>query len=71
MRVISKALQQRSKMRHIDLKQQWVRDPDLRDKKVVKLEKIPGTENPADGLTKILSGPEFVRAAARYRRQRE
>ena len=56
-------------MKHVDLKWQWVQD--LRNKKVVKLIKIPGTVNPADGLTKVLTGPEFMKAAQRYRSERE
>jgi hypothetical protein len=45
------------KSRHIDTRWYFLRDMDRAH--VVKLRKIPGTENPADALTKSLPGPTF------------
>ena len=47
----------KSKMKQINLNWGWVQE--LRDQNVVRLIKIPGTENPADCLTKVLNGPAF------------
>jgi len=44
-------------MRHIDVRADWVKQ--LRDRSVCKIVKIPGVDNIADGLTKILSRPAF------------
>ena len=44
-------------MRHIDVRSAWVKQ--LRDRSVCKIIKIPGTENIADGLTKILTRPAY------------
>ena len=52
--------QVKSKMKHINLRWHWVKE--LKDKRVVMLEKIPGKVNLADVETKILSGPEFTKA---------
>ena len=45
------------RMRHIDVRADWVKQ--LRDRSVCKIVKIPGVDNIADGLTKILSRPAF------------
>ena len=46
----------------------WVRD--LREREVVSVYKVPGKENPADVLTKILSGPEYVKAERKLKGNR-
>ena len=50
----------KSKMKQINLNWGWVSE--LRDSDVVRLVKIPGDENPADCLTKVLNGPAFMAA---------
>ena len=50
----------KSKMKQINLNWGWVSE--LRDSDVVRLVKIPGDENPADCLTKVLNGPAFMTA---------
>ena len=47
------------RMKHIDVRCDWMRS--LRDRSKVKFEKVPGASNPADFMTKLLTGPEFVR----------
>ena len=41
------------RMRHIDVREAWVQQ--MRNKKIAQIEKVPGTENRADGFTKLLS----------------
>ena len=50
-------------MKQINLNWGWVQE--LRDQEVVQLVKVPGVENPADYLTKVLNGPAFVEAQSR------
>ena len=38
----------------------------MRERKVVRLIKIAGTENPADAFTKILNGPGFRKIQDQY-----
>ena len=45
------------RMKHIDLHESWVSQ--MRDRQQVSFKKVPGTENPADFFTKIITGPEF------------
>ena len=47
------------RMKHIDLRESWVNQ--MRDRKQVTFRKVPGTSNPADFFTKIITGPEFKR----------
>jgi hypothetical protein len=47
------------RMKHIDVRCDWVRM--LRSKGRVEFVKVDGTDNIADFMTKILSGPEFER----------
>ena len=51
------------RMRHIDVSADWVQQ--LRDRSICKIIKIPGTENIADGLTKILPAAPFEEWAAK------
>lgn len=51
-------------MRHIDLRAGWVND--LRNRKIVKTEKIDGKINPSDFMTKILSPSEYKRQHAYF-----
>jgi hypothetical protein len=48
----------KSKMKQINLNSGWVRE--LRDSDVVRLVRIPGKDNPADCLIKVLNGPAFI-----------
>ena len=47
-------------MKHIDLRSAWIQM--LRNKKIVNIIKVPGTENGADFFTKLLSRMEFCKA---------
>ena len=47
------------RMKHIDVRCDWMRQ--LRDRSMTKFVKVPGVSNPADFMTKILTGPEFQR----------
>ena len=58
-RIFANASAQRSKLKHIDCRQEWVKT--LRDKSIVKVEHIPTKDNLADLFTKILSVGDFVR----------
>ena len=49
----------KSKLKHIDCRQEWVQV--LRDKDLLKCVHIPGTENLADLFTKILDPGDFIR----------
>ena len=49
----------KSKLKHIDCRQEWVQV--LRDKDILKCVHIPGTENLADLFTKILDPGDFIR----------
>ena len=46
------------KMKHIEIRDMWLQK-EVRDGRVV-VQKIPGTQNPADLMTKILSTPEIM-----------
>ena len=50
----------RSQMKRVNLRWAWVHD--LKNRYVVDLYKIDGATSPSDCLTKILNGPEFVKA---------
>ena len=50
-------------MKHLDLRFYWLRD--VVDDGVIDVLHIPGTQQPADGLTKALSGPEMKIAQER------
>ena len=50
---------QRSKLRHIDCRQEWVLA--LRDAKVVQMEWVESEHNFADLFTKILEAETFIR----------
>ena len=47
------------KMKHLDLRDAWIQR--LRNKKIVDIVKVLGTENGADFLTKLLSRAEFCK----------
>ena len=47
------------KMKHIDIRLGWVQQ--IRDRSLVEWEKIPGPNNPADAMTKLLEGSDFDR----------
>ena len=49
--------QDNEQQRHIDIKAHFLRDTIIR--KEIKLQFIPGTENPADAHTKPLGEPKF------------
>lgn len=46
-------------MKHIDIRENWANE--LRDRGKCFIAKIPGTENPADFLTKLFTAAEFKR----------
>ena len=46
------------KMRHLEIRDLWIQK-EVQDGKLI-VEKIPGEENPADLMTKILSTPEII-----------
>ena len=50
-----------SKMKHIDIREQWVQS--IRDKKQIKIAKVPGKKNPADFFTKLMTNAEFIRTS--------
>ena len=50
-----------SKMKHIDIREQWVQS--IRDKKQIKITKVPGKKNPADFFTKLMTNAEFIRTS--------
>ena len=54
----------KSKMKHVNMKWHWVQS--LREREVVRLIKIAGTDNPADAFTKILNGPAFRKIQDQY-----
>ena len=47
------------KVRHLDTNWLWVQEKSR--KKEINFDKVKGTENPADMLTKALSGPEIAK----------
>ena len=47
------------KMKHLDLRDAWIQR--LRNKKIVDIVKVLGTENGADFFTKLLSRAEFCK----------
>ena len=56
------ATAQKTKLKHIDCRQEWVRT--LRNKDICNPVHIPTKDNLSDIFTKILSGPEFERLRA-------
>ena len=54
----------RSKLRHIDVRQQWVAQ--LQDAEVCKLIKVDTKENLADPFTKMFTGDEHARLREPY-----
>ena len=56
-------------MKHINLKWAWVKE--LKDEDVSELVKVPGKDNPADVMTKVLPGPEFAKAERKLRQIRD
>ena len=58
-----------SKMKQINLCWGWVQE--LRDQGTVRLVKVSGLENKSDCLTKVLTGPEFMKAEAQLKQIRE
>jgi hypothetical protein len=61
-RIFVNATAQKTKLKHIDCRQEWVRT--LRNKDVCNPVHIPTKDNLSDIFTKILSGPEFERLRA-------
>ena len=57
--------QVKSRMKHINLKWAWVKE--LKDEDVSELVKVPGKDNLADVMTKVLPGPEFAKADRKLR----
>ena len=55
--IFTKGSAQKTKMKHIDCRLEWVRM--LRNKEIVKVEHIPTKENLADIFTKILDKSTF------------
>ena len=49
----------RTKLKHIDVRQQWVRV--LRDKSIIIPKHVPSLDNLADLFTKILGCDDFIR----------
>ena len=60
---VSKNPEHFGRMKHLDLRFYWLRD--VVDDGVIDVLHIPGTQQPADGLTKALSGPEMKIARGR------
>ena len=58
-RIFANATAQRSKLKHIDCRQEWVKT--LRNKNVCNTVHIPTKENLADIFTKILPSGDFIR----------
>ena len=56
----------KSKLKHIDCRQQWVRT--LRDKSIVVPDHVPTTDNLADLFTEILPASTFIRLCNRIMR---
>lgn len=52
-----------SRMKHIDIRQTWVKD--LRDREHISFTRKPGPENRADFFTKIITGAQLVEAENR------
>ena len=46
-----------SKMKHIDIRSAWVAQ--VRDRHNFRFDKVAGTANEADAMTKLLEGSEF------------
>jgi hypothetical protein len=61
-RIFANASAQKTKLKHIDCRQEWVRT--LRNKDICNPIHIPTKDNLSDIFTKILSGPEFERLRA-------
>ena len=57
--LFANATAQRSKLKHIDCRQEWVKA--LRNKNVCKTVHIPTKDNLADIFTKILPNGDFIR----------
>ena len=55
--IFTKGNAQKTKMKHIDCRLEWVRI--LRNKSIVKVEHVPTKENLADIFTKILDKSTF------------
>ena len=60
---VSKNPEHFGRMKHLDLRFYWLRD--VVDDGGIDVLHIPGTQQPADGLTKALSGPEMKIARGR------
>ena len=58
-RIFAAASEQKTKLKHIDCRQEWVRT--LRNREICTPVHIPTLDNLSDIFTKILSGPEFIR----------
>ena len=58
-RIFANASAQRSKLKHIDCRQEWVKT--LRDKSICTPVHIPTKDNLADLFTKILPLGDFIR----------
>ena len=58
-KVFCQGTAQKTKLKHIDCRQEWVRM--LRDRDLMIPQHVPSEENLADILTKILSTDEFER----------
>ena len=58
-RIFANATAQRSKLKHIDCRQEWVKT--LRNKNVCNTVHIPTKDNLADIFTKILPSGDFIR----------
>ena len=58
-RIFANATAQRSKLKHIDCRQEWVKT--LRNKNVCNTMHIPTKDNLADIFTKILRSGDFIR----------
>ena len=58
-RIFANATAQRSKLKHIDCRQEWVKT--LRNKNVCNTVHIPSKDNLADIFTKILPSGDFIR----------
>ena len=57
--IFANATAQRSKLKHIDCRQEWVKT--LRNKNVCNTMHIPTKDNLADIFTKILPSGDFIR----------
>ena len=56
-------------MKQINLCWHWVQE--LRDHDTVRLVKVAGLENKSDCLTKVLTGPELLKAEAYMKQTRD